>query len=460
MKNLENKKFEDAWKHAFADADAEPNDSVWSNLDGALSKMERGEMKRSLLFYQRLAAASIIIAFLLGGVTILNWNDSGTYLTLNEKRKEIGKAKANSSTRKSDETNDRSISSSQANVERQANQSNVIKNSGETENTIRKPNQIKVNGISKPDGTNQLIANTENEQGNSVVALNTQNENLLNEDYPLLIELKIPSYAIALTGRPVFAQTNSTTLTEFNEPILPQPKKKINDEDWWAAVGGSAGAYFPQGVTSNSLASSTYAPSAVSQSNSTSSTVGSSFSFGMTVGKKIAPRWVILAGVNYLTQAVAYTSNVAANGSEAFVADAAANQKANTVLSGTPAYNVNSVNEFVSVPVQAGYVITHRKIGLQLNAGIATDIFTKNSLIDPSGKFSTSTQTAGENSSYQQLNWTGLMGTELSYKLSSHYRISLIPGMRYSFKSILKPTTTTTIQPMVWDVGFRFRYIF
>ncbi len=38
-----------------------------------LSKMESGSMKRRVVFYQRLAAASILFALLAGGVGVWNW---------------------------------------------------------------------------------------------------------------------------------------------------------------------------------------------------------------------------------------------------------------------------------------------------------------------------------------------------------------------------------------------------
>jgi hypothetical protein len=181
----------------------------------------------------------------------------------------------------------------------------------------------------------------------------------------------------------------------------------------------------------------------------------------MAMGKKISKRWTIMTGVNYLTQSVGYSSNQAINGNQAFLADLSSQKNVSNAASNfTSSYNVNSVNEFVSIPLQAGYQIVQRKFGLQLNTGIASDIFVRNSLVDPSGKLATYTEAAGENSAYQNINWTGLLGTELSYKISSQYRFSLVPGMRYSFQSIVKPTVGSTINPLVWDVGFRLRYNF
>jgi len=98
-----------------------------------------------------------------------------------------------------------------------------------------------------------------------------------------------------------------------------------------------------------------------------------------------------------------------------------------------------------------------RKIGWQLNTGVATDIFIRNTLTDASGNASRFSQGAGDNSPYRSVSWSGLLGTELSYKVAKQYRFSVVPSMRYSVNSVLKSSSSN---PMVLDIGFRFRYIF
>jgi hypothetical protein len=124
-------------------------------------------------------------------------------------------------------------------------------------------------------------------------------------------------------------------------------------------------------------------------------------------------------------------------------------------------YTINSANEFISVPVQAGYLFIDKKIGLQLNSGVSTDFFVRNTLSDPTGQRQSYSQSAGQDSPYRAVNFSGLMSSEVSYKLGRHYRLSLVPGMRYSFAPVLKSSAgSSTGNNMVWDIGFRFRYIF
>jgi len=69
MRNSEKVKFEDAWQKAFENAEQAPSENVWTGLEQGLNKAETVTMKRRVVFYQRLAAASIVFALVLGGIT-------------------------------------------------------------------------------------------------------------------------------------------------------------------------------------------------------------------------------------------------------------------------------------------------------------------------------------------------------------------------------------------------------
>jgi hypothetical protein len=572
MKNSENPKFEESWKDAFLDAESNPPDSVWNNIDLHLSKEEGGNMKRRVVFYQRLAAASVLFALLLGGTGVWYWFDTDRSLASNPTKLDeknvstasddfeaapgkaqegsasneipsTGTAKATADLQrpdsslgklKKDETNvalstnsitstdnlkeEKSIWGLKKDVTTSVPSTNGI---ASTDN-LKKENsllaQLKKDGTTGVLSTNS-IASTDNSRGmtsslsklkkdepagieNTVkngvdrtdggdralhqAVVTTMGKSEANRSgnnqrigfndgladstvghYVQLASNQLPSAVIKLNGKPVEEIMGAK---RFLKPAIADSKNKLEDDKhrgWWASVGGSAGSYNPQTSGSNSLLQSSQisaGPNSLLAPMSNQASMGTSYSFGVNVGRKIAKRWVLITGVNYLNQSIGYNSNIAmfdqSNQARAFLADAAfTSEIQSSNLTVTTPYAINSVNEFVSVPVQAGYMLINRKIGLQLNAGVSSDFFVKNTLADQSGRLSSSTQSAGNNSTYRTLNWAGLAGTELSYNVTKHYRVSIIPGLRYGLNSVLK-TSDASSNPLVWDVGFRFRYIF
>jgi hypothetical protein len=105
--------------------------------------------------------------------------------------------------------------------------------------------------------------------------------------------------------------------------------------------------------------------------------------------------------------------------------------------------------------VQAGYLVINRKLGWQVNAGLSTDVFLQNTVTADVQN----TDLGNGSSPYRQLNVSGLMGTELSYRFAGHYRIALNPGLRYPFGNIYK-SESIRVNPMTFDIGLRLRYIF
>jgi hypothetical protein len=512
MSDLENKKFEQGWKNAFADAEASPSENVWTNIDLELTQAESGSMKKRMVFYQRLAAASVIFASALGGVGVWYVNQEGgnEIASAQEigKKKDVEKMKGVTNTlersqkaitenntegvanEKEDDAKESAYpKSTEANtVTHNRNSSDGLVSKNELGNAAIKTNDIaaatngvKNNGVTeRMDNTGGVISSRDfYNNGDGIAKMDNANSTTSIANASKNTEHNERNIFLAAATWP---QVETRLMREMDVEKMMRyakaasakvdvKKKKNEDKDdkenWWAAVGGSAGSYNSQGggvttvASTSALTFNSNAPNLNSSAESNRAASGSSYSYGMTFGKKIASRWTIFSGVNYLNQSIAYNSNIAlvdaSNQAKAFVADYSS--QAISIESTSP-YEINSVNEFISIPLQGGFLFIDRKVGLQLNAGVASDIFYKNTLIDQSGRLPNYSEGAGTNSSYQTFNWSGLVGTEVSYKMAKHYRVSLVPGLRYSFNSVLKSNASSTLSPMVWDVGFRFRYIF
>ncbi|MEI9922093.1 MAG: hypothetical protein WDO14_25345 [Bacteroidota bacterium] len=434
MQNTEKQKFEENWKKAFDGAEATPPDRVWSSIEVDLAGQESAVMKRKVVFYQRLAAAMLLFALL-----------AGTYAFYSSSEK-----------------------SATSNVQRATNEVSTPKPEQQdngSQSTIQKDNPI-LPPIQKQQVMTQQVAlaeKTEEPETSETPVLNNDNIIASNRPEENTGLTKEEEKKITAVVSPLLQQQEAET----PETVVEPKRKKKTKESLWLAFGGSAGNYTPNTptatnptVTQSSFSSkgpqlnflSTSAPKAQPK-------VGSSYSVGVGVGKKFG-RFVVQAGVNLNKQQINYTSNydahTSSNTSKAAMSDYIA-QSNN--LSVTSEYTVSSTMDIVSIPVQVGYMIVDRRFGWQINSGVSNDFFLRNVLVDKSGQREKSIEESGSASPYRAVNWSALASTEFSYRIGPHYRLSLVPGARYSFNSILKNATDAG-RPVVLDVGFRFRYIF
>ncbi len=459
MKNSEKGKFEGAWQKAFENAEQTPSENVWTGLEQGLNKTETVTMKRRVVFYQRLAAASILFAFMLGGLT--------TYYIFNlRNQQEMSLVKKSSSgVSKSNEVKNKGTTSSEESNDKISSKND----SGVDDNDGRLPKDT-------PSNSTDFIASPFNKPEEKELL---RQELLANQEYQLK-EVHILNYPSLLSMIPepsteVKGKMKEVTIVRKLPPMpssfMNSKKDKETKENLWASLGASTGNYSPSSdfSSSSSTSSRVLYQSAGGLSNSTqtaystTSSKGSVFSVGMNLGKRISNRWLVQGGVSYLNQAIGYTSNFAVvdanNLPMASVADYANLKSFSSVVSVSSPYQINSVNKYITIPVQAGYLLVDRKIGLQLNSGVSTNIFMQNTLTDESGQLDSYSSGAGDSSPYRTISWAGLLGTELSYKIATQYRVSIAPGLRYSINSVLKSNSTPS-NPLMWDVGLRFRYIF
>jgi hypothetical protein len=251
-------------------------------------------------------------------------------------------------------------------------------------------------------------------------------------------------------------------------------KGQNQNENLWTSVGFAAGSFNTvQSVTSSPAPATLYsnmslAAPIVDQETKAS---GYTYSMGVNVGTKISERWVFQGGVNYLTHSSEYTANNVVAATPHFqqqrfraastndLIHANENDLNNKIVYTAP-YSVNNSMRYLSIPMQAGYLLVNKTFGFQLNAGLATDLFLQNTIKADSDQLDKSSQPAGSDSPYRSVNLSGLFGTEVSYRFGDHYRISLNPGIRYPFNTIYKSELGVQSTPLTFDLGLRFRYIF
>jgi hypothetical protein len=472
MRNMEKRKFEDSWKDAFNQAEISPSENVWTNIELDLEKAKGNNLKRKLLFFQLLAAASVVFAMGISvGVYVMGTKPvDPQLLTTNTQVKPDGQKVQTPEVSPSTMPQDNSSESNSSTSTLANDKTSTIKNNKRSiqgSNTVATPVNESVVPLLPNDKTT-VAENQVNFYSPSLAALELKEQRLASDKKAEMPVMKTSEEEVV--ADPVAVML--AKLEEREKAIQKEEKKseKQTSETLWTSVGFAAGSFNPvnSGVTASSRTM------AMSQNNSIANqevkASGITYSIGANVGTKLSDRWVFQGGVNYLTQSADYTANNVVGSADfssfrpATIHEldqiARGDSPDESMLVATSPYNVNNSLRYLSIPLQAGYLIVNRDFGIQLNAGIATDVFLQNTVTAEGEGVQATNQEIGEDTPYRSVNLSGLMGTELSYRFSHHYRISLNPGLRYPFSSIYRSELNVKATPLTFDVGVRFRYIF
>lgn len=489
---MERQEFEGSLKEAFDQAEVSPSEQVWTNIELGLERAEGDKIKRRLVFYKMLAAASVFIGMCFGAAGIYFFNESQSAKNAmanlgGQLQTEVDKAlnvpgASNVPSENVPETSEvtEDVESVAFGAKRQL--STIVEekrsipfykdtNASSGENsysgTIHTGNLN--NGMAATENKNETILT--DETGSGVIPRNREG---VFRDRPL------PVIATVGNADPDVIRTTekeeSEVLPEYellarldlDEPA--EEEKKKSSERFWSSIGVAAGPF-------NSINSSVGAGGTAANQNrfmQSSSPVnntlnnetkasGIAYSVGFQLGGKVSERWVVQGGVNYLTQHSEYMSTVVVESATGtFVAGNSQEfaRQADTKVYTTASHEVNNEMQFVSVPVQAGFLIVNKAVGVQVNGGVSTDIFLQNTITSPGGSLETVKEESGSDSPYRPVNFSGLFSTEFSYRFAHRYRIAVSPGIRYPLNSIYKSELGLQSIPLSFDVGLRFRYIF
>ncbi|HEX7017095.1 MAG TPA: outer membrane beta-barrel protein [Cyclobacteriaceae bacterium] len=487
---MERQKFEESFRKSFGNAEVPPSEKVWMNIELDLERLERGRMRKRLTFFKLLAAASVVFGLGLAGtgLYLLSANRSttdGLVAQQNDTASPGGGAKilegsdvqGPSAVKKGKEATENkqtpmasTDSAPESRASRTESQPQLqADNITRSQNAAASGDHATTFDFSAPrDQIVQPVAQTG--QAVSPVELASGKQ----DDISIVHNRPLPPLVKQRKIEPHFPKTEPDAMdlllasVEMEERAEAE-RKKYDGERIWTSVGFSAGTFSNYGagtLQSPSLMGMTSNLTPVNNTlTSESRASGVAYSVGVSVGGRIAPRWVLQGGVNYMMQNASFMSDAVVtqdyqNFTAAYSAEITKMADASARVVPTAPYSVNNNMEYLSIPIQAGYLIVNRAFGVQLTGGVATDLFIRNTLQPQSGNLDKVTNGSGSDSPYRTVNFSGLVGTEFSYRFSEKYRISLNPGLRYPFSSIYKSDVGLSATPVTFDVGLRFRYIF
>jgi len=484
---MEREKFERSWKDAFEKAELNPDDQVWTNIELELERQRGGELKRRLLFYKMLAAASVVFALTVAGVGYFHMTElrQDAQLVLQDKTTtsasdgkdttlqtpdQPGDTRTEPMARADEKATDRSQkapngSAALADASALRRIQSPARERGDTHSrSALSRATAAADDRPRLPGPNDLPSTLDAERLPPLYAADRRFDSALRQikDY----EKESVDPVVAMLAR--LEQRERDLQTEDGHEERPDSQH----EQLWTSVGVAAGSFNTMHASTSNMrmlsasAQNVAAPIVDREAKAS----GLSYSMGVNVGTRISDRWVLQGGVNYLTQASEYTTDnvvmtstgyssrfMAAHSNALVGADERdINQK---IVYSAP-YTVNNSMRYLSIPMQAGYLLVDKAFGVQVNAGVATDLFLQNTVKADSDQLARSSQPAGEDSPYRAVNLSGLFGTEFSYRFAENYRVSLNPGIRYPFNTIYKSELGIQSTPVTFDIGLRFRYIF
>ncbi len=432
------RRFEEEWKSAFDGAEVEPSENVWTGVELDLEKGSGVAARRQLTVYRWLAAASVLVAV---GVSALY------FLSDNRQAEPVTAQALHGNESLTD--NPQPVADATATVDKPSNE--ALQPSPQSKRFTERSQRELPLGLTDRKATTAVLTDQPEQIFNSLER-EVRNRLAPARQMPVLYSFKNPELnfskqePVADPGALLLAK-----LADEERAYAKAGKKKGNDEHLWTSVGFGAGSFNPN--AGSSANASTF--------NTTgNSSAGMSYSVGAAIGGRVGSRFVLQGGVSYLQQNASYTSSLLSmeTATAAASLDDYIDRQANLVA--TTPYEVASNLQYVTLPLQAGYLILDHDFAIQLNGGVATDFFIQNTLTPDNPAVASVTQKAGEDSPYRTVNFSGIVGTELSYKFAGRYRIAVNPGIRYAFNSIYKPEISREITPITYDVALRFRYIF
>lgn len=130
------------------------------------------------------------------------------------------------------------------------------------------------------------------------------------------------------------------------------------------------------------------------------------------------------------------------------------------VVSVVNKYEIESVQQYLSIPLEVGAEVIGGRHGLLLKTGISADIFLKSRVSGKHRGFDALSILPNDSySSYKPLSWSASLGAELSLIPMRRSTLFLAGNYRFSLQSISKSSSHFSNKAQIFTLGLSFRYL-
>jgi len=436
--NMGREAFEKAIQEHFEGAEIQPSESLWAEIEASIANDEVARYRRGMAYYRWVAAAGVLL--LVGVLGYLGY-DSRTNRSMTDVPEISQTVPDHKSSR--DDVPDMV-------TENQPQEPDMAESvrEGKTEaSAITVPGQQ----VAQP----QITRSEENAAAvsgmNSTDAMRTPGDseiqNVVSSQKTADSDLTIPMLPETITGVVVYPVDRKTENTVFWAGLNMAPG--YFDPNYQQ---GSLQAVLPnyQGNSSNS--------SAQEDHNS-----GFSMAFGVEMGMQLSGRWQLSSGIQYLNNNVQSSTNlVLDNRAPVFSStveslDISDGANANVTYEPT---ELDNTFQFISIPLQAGYMLVDSRVKVQLNAGIASDVFLKNTITAVDRSLESITIDPGSDAPFNSVYFNGLFGAQASYEFLPRYLITLEPRYKMALSEFTKSNNVYSSMPSSFGIGVGVKYVF
>jgi hypothetical protein len=454
MKNTSNTgkgNFEKNWEKAFEGAKLEPSKSLWLSIEAAIANEDAVRYRRGLAYYRWLVAAGLLLfASLLGYLAYRPASDTSRTLA---------------------------DGSQNDNTETLVNDSNTT--AGEITTSLPGKDPKKIPDRSQLKGTTSNAVD-EGSTEHHPIAVVSKSENNIN-DTEGGITPSTNQRSASFTGHQRSDISTLTTVlipkkvdtdTKFEQSELPDKVNGIpifpesrpgKGESLWAGIIMTPGYFDPnyqsEGVA-QALQSADFSQGAVQPTEE--HRTGFSMSFGVEVGMQISRRWQLLGGLHYLNNNVQSSTNTILDQRTpvfSSVAESLDLSNSRGAISFTQT-ELDNTFQFLSIPVQMGFMVLDKRFKLLVNAGVAGDIFLKNRITAVDNSLEPVTINPGTGAPYKNVYFNGLVGAQASFEFLPRYILSLEPRYKLAISDFATPDASYSSLPSSFGVGVGVKYVF
>jgi hypothetical protein len=468
-------RFEQAWQRALSDAEKAPPPSVWQKVEAGLATGEASMYRRRLVYFKWVAAASVLLSI---GMGLYIWHgqyDAGhtPIASMHEEGREgQGTARELSADQGTTEISDPGQALAY-------NRENAAGRSGSAGAVERAGQRFHAANDARPGTTAAVIAVSQRDADPGAYAFSTQDSD--NRAQTSVYR------TLPVAGRQLGIRTAISTLPVPADQIyrtptmLPRARKDNAPLQLLAGLNFSTGRFDPgyeaagpaifQPPALASFETLSYRNVSDNMANNASEVSGesyapsASFAYGMNFGARVGNHWIVQTGLKYI-----YANSWART--SAFYQDPATMQRTavlrpiNYSTEGvvqvvqTDRVQLKNAFEFISIPLQAGYIVFDRVIDMSLLAGLSADFLVGNAITDQGGMLQDFNTGRGQDSPYRSIYYNGSLSTALGAVIGQRYRITVEPGYRMALSDLTKESFSLNSRPSAFYVSFGINYRF